>query len=212
MYDRWSPCRGAEAVYIMPEVGSGLNLLEPLYHVYTRHRIGRQHLHKEWEKALQQGRDSNEECRGGPDGRRSSPLFSAVLDNDFRLACLLLDHGAQIEKYNPRGLTVLQEAILERHGTIVQLLLDHGANSDTSILCKLLFDPKAPRLASMERIPSCSTFLLGGTSRHLAVVEGLVDTATRLLLRGANPPASTHVGWTPLDIALLNHQRTMVTL
>ncbi len=164
--------------------------LADIYHFYYRkHGRSLSTVHDQWKEAPESGHTPNEEWSFSHDRRRVSPLFSAVLDRSAHLTELLLHHGAHLNEHNREGRTVLQEAVILAHQDIVLLLLDRGANVEREIL---------------------SDFLRGGTALHLAVTEGLVDIARSLLCYGADTQARTEVGWTAVDIAILDHQRTVL--
>ncbi|KAF1949801.1 hypothetical protein CC80DRAFT_456958, partial [Byssothecium circinans] len=152
-------------------------------------------LYDDWKKNLKDGHNPNEEWTSDVVPkyglRCSSPLFSAVLEDDLRLATLLLDHGATPEKHNGEGRTSLQEAVIKRNVHMVQLLLDRKAKPDTRMV---------------------SEFLCGGTALHIAVLEGQVNIVNILLGGGAEPLAKTNVGWTPVHVAVLDHQGKILSL
>lgn len=60
------------------------------------------------------------------------PLHSAVANNNeqvsFRLAKLLVDHGAEVNVKQHGGWTPLHQAAALGHNEVVRLLLNHGAN------------------------------------------------------------------------------------
>lgn len=165
------------------------NRLEKIYYFYEKHHGPRPDVYNPWKEILERGDSPNEEWDSAYDRRRASPLFSAVLDESLQLTELLLNAGAELNEHNRDGRTVLQEAIILAHSGIVLLLLDRGANSETQI---------------------SSGFLLGGTALHLAVTEGLVDIVRDLLDHGADTQARTQVGWTPLDVAVLDRHTTVL--
>lgn len=163
-----------------------------LAHIYffnEKHGQGSEKLYAQWKEILHGGHDPNEEWDYKHNQIRTSPLFSAVLDNNLELAKLLLQYGAKIEKHNLEGRTALHEAIVRSHEDMVQLFLNHGADLET---------------------PVTSRHLEGGTALHLAATEVLVDVIEGLLQRGANPQARSRAGWTALDIAILDRQETVL--
>ena len=162
-----------------------------LFHIYLfgqKHGYGAEKVYEQWTEILKGGHDPNEDW-GLRDQARTSPLFSAVLDNEVETAKLLLQYGAKIEKHNLEGCTALQEAIVRSHNDIIQLFLDHGTDLEVQVT---------------------SEHLEGGTALHIAVVEGLVDVVESLLERGANPEARLRDGWTAVDIAILDRQETVL--
>ena len=164
------------------------NELEHLYRYSQRRRLD---LYDAWKTSLEDGYDPNEEWKPVHDQRYTSPLFAAVLDENPLLAELLLDHGARLEDHNREGRTVLHEAVISNHEGMVLRLLARGAN-----------------IGSQLR----SDFLRGGTALHLAVTECLVDIVKHLLDHGDNILARTEIGWTPVDIAILDHQTTILDI
>ncbi|KAF2707533.1 HET-domain-containing protein [Pleomassaria siparia CBS 279.74] len=167
------------------------NMLKTYYYNKRKHFLEPQELYDDWKRMLDTNHSPNEDWGhgNGNDRRHSSPLFGVVLDDDVQLISLLLDYGAQLEMYNLEGRTALQESIIESSQTAFRLLLDRGARPDTPIM---------------------SEFLRGGTALHIAVTEGLLDVSKTLLRYGANPGARTDAGWTPADIAVLDHQGKML--
>ena len=165
------------------------NQLENIYCFYVKRRGTRPDVYDKWKKILESGHNPNEERNSSRDGRRVSPLFSAVLDETLQLTELLLHHEAHLDEHNREGRTVLQEAVILAHQGIVLLLLDRGAKSESQIL---------------------SGFLSGGTALHLAVTEGLVDIVRSLLNHGTDTQATTQAGWTSVDNAVVDHQTTVL--
>lgn len=165
------------------------NQLEHSYCFSQKH--GGYDLYKGWKNILESGHSVNEEWASSHDRRRTSPLFSAVLDESLPLTELLLDSGANLEEHNREGRTVLQEAVILANQDIVQLLLDRGAQVHS---------------------PAISGYLSGGTALHLAVAEGLVGIVRGLLTHGADAKARTGIGWSPVDMAILDHQTTVLEI
>ncbi|KAF9878233.1 hypothetical protein CkaCkLH20_04271 [Colletotrichum karsti] len=165
---------------------SGQHLRWPPYPRYT---------YNQWKTELENGFDPNTTWAGSND---RSPLFIAVLTGDINLTALLLNYGAQTEDYNDNGMTVLHEAILKGHEEIAKLLLRCGAN------------PNLPIIRPISRFPP--PFYPGSTALHLAVLEGLLDVARCLMHHGADSQAMTLVGWTPVDVAVLGRQTSMLEI
>ncbi|KAF2097491.1 hypothetical protein NA57DRAFT_77748 [Rhizodiscina lignyota] len=168
------------------------NRLAHFYSFAQKHPSwGGKQLHTTWKDILEDGHDPNEDWDYGRRGDRirTSPLFATVLDDELQLAELLLQYGAKIETRNLEGFTALHEAIIRNRKDHVQLFLDHGADLETQVI---------------------SGPLEGGTAVHVAVAEGVVDMIGNFLQRGANPQARTRVGWTAVDIAILDRQETVL--
>lgn len=166
--------------------------LEALHHFYyEKHGRDLSVVYDSWKKLLESGHSPNDEWTSSRDRRRVSALFNAVLDESLQLTELLVHYGAHLNEYNLDGRTVLQEAIILGHQDIVQLLLGRGANTESQIV---------------------SDFLRGGTALHLAVTEGLVEIIRSLLGAGAETKVRTEVGWSPVDIAVLDHQPTALEI
>ncbi|ETS86078.1 hypothetical protein PFICI_04103 [Pestalotiopsis fici W106-1] len=157
------------------------------YFFAQKHGGWRKGMYGRWKEILENGYDANEEWNNN--SKRASPLFSVVLDNELELAELLLAHGASTEKPHSAGRTPLQEAVVLSSAAMVQLLLDRGAKVDA---------------------PIRSGLLVGGTALHLAVMEGRMEIVRTLLAHKADPRAQTEAGWTPVDIAMLDHQVVML--
>lgn len=164
------------------------NELQRSFYFAQKHGNLQPHLFEDWKRILERGHDPNEDWtrQGITEGtKRSSPLFHAILEGETRLAELLLEHGADPERYNSHGHTALQGAVAQSDGSIVKLLLERGASSSS---------------------PIRSEFLCGGTALHLAAVEGSAGIVDELISRGADALARTAVGWTAADLAILDRQ------
>lgn len=57
-------------------------------------------------------------------------LFIAILENKNESATLLIEHGADIQFQNHRGLTPLMLCVLRRNVTMCKTILSHGVNID----------------------------------------------------------------------------------
>ena len=60
-------------------------------------------------------------------GMQVAPIHSAVAENSVPIAALLLDHGADVNATQMRGVTALHSAVHRNNLEMVKLLLDHGA-------------------------------------------------------------------------------------
>lgn len=107
-----------------------------------------------------------------------TPLGYAAYFNHPAIVRTLLDRGADpnLRSNNGLGVVPLHSALSGNHRQIADMLLDSGANID---------------VASAE----------GYTPLHYAALNGDIETAQRLLRRGAVPRANTE-GRTPRDLAL----------
>ena len=59
---------------------------------------------------------------------RSSPLIAATFGGLVEMVALLIQHGAEIDAYNPEGRTALQTAAKMRNFECAQILLQGGAD------------------------------------------------------------------------------------
>ncbi|VUC24212.1 unnamed protein product [Clonostachys rosea] len=165
------------------------NELESVFAFASKYPRFYEKICERYQELLQGGHDPNEEWDDGRGPIRLSPLFSAIMDGNIQLTDLLLKFGADPTRYNRRGRTALHEAIVRAHKPIVELLLERET------------DPE---------IPLRSEFLTGGTALHLAVCEGQEDIVQSLLTHGCNPQARCESGWTPADVAILDHQTAVL--
>jgi len=58
------------------------------------------------------------------------PLHIASKTGNYELTCLLIDHGAQIDRIDKKGRTAFTMACIHNHVTIAKKLVEHGANVD----------------------------------------------------------------------------------
>ncbi|CAH0057353.1 unnamed protein product [Clonostachys solani] len=165
------------------------NELESLFLFASKYPRMYENIYERYQELLEGGHDPNEEWGDGRGPIRSSPLFSAIMDENVQLTTLLLKFGADATQHNGRGRTALHEAIPCAHKPIIELLLARGTNPET---------------------PLKSEFLHGGTALHLAVSVGQVDIVRSLLSHGCNPQVRCESGWTPADVAILDHHAAVL--
>ncbi|CAG9981499.1 unnamed protein product [Clonostachys byssicola] len=165
------------------------NELESLFLFASKYPRLNESLYERYQELLEGGHDPNEEWDHGRGPIRSSPLFSAIMDENVELTALLLNFGADATRHNRRGRMALHEAISRAHKPIIELLLERGT------------DPEAPLK---------SECLQGGTALHLAVSAGQVDIVRSLLSHRCNPQIRCETGWTPADLAVLEHHTAVL--
>lgn len=162
------------------------------YYILQKHGRGPENTYNEFKRTLENEYDPNEDWNHKAFRQqrvRPSPLFRAVLDDNLKLAELLLQYGARIEIRNVEGRTALHEAIVRWRTDIVHLFCRNGADLEA---------------------PVTSEYSFGGTALHIAATEGLVDIVQSLLRHGANSQARSRFGWTALDIGILDHQEAVL--
>jgi ankyrin repeat protein len=108
---------------------------------------------------------------------KSTPLHVASSRGYMKVACILLDHGADVAARDKFGLTPLLQACRKRHVQVAHILLDHGA------------DPSAKAKH-------------GWTPLHEVSSGGHMELARTLVVRGANVNTQDRHGWTPYQGAL----------
>lgn len=133
------------------------------------------------------------------------------------MAELLLDHGAEVDARDAQGHTPLELALLAGKVQVARLLVKRGA----------AFDPQALLLLMAHRGVSdrdVLRFLLGAGARldgrdeaglaplHIAVTQGDLRLAKRLLILGADPNQPFPDGRLPLDAARLAGNPELVRL
>ncbi|KAM3065509.1 hypothetical protein ACMFMG_011605 [Clarireedia jacksonii] len=135
-------------------------------------------------KNLQNGHD--------PNGNRDSyHLYSAIGRNQKQVVELLIQFGARLDIRTKQGTTVLHEAVKRRNRHIVRILIKHGADLEAVI--------------EGDEYEGC-------TCIYLAVVNQDHKMVNLLLSIGACSTVASKHGWTPLDVALLDHQADIARL
>jgi len=105
-----------------------------------------------------------------------TPLHLASRNGHAKVACKLIERGADLTAQNNVGWTPLHLASYWEQVDVARILIEHGAdvtarNND------------------------------GETPLHLASHEGQVDVARMLIVHGADATAQKNYGWTPLHLA-----------
>ncbi|KAI1367906.1 hypothetical protein F5Y08DRAFT_326351 [Xylaria arbuscula] len=105
-------------------------------------------------------------------------LARALLEEDTKLAKLLIEHGANISVANNLGHTPLQVSLFQRDLKMARILVKSGANIS-------------------------GTDAFGNTALHIAVHANDIELAELLISYGADVLAADNIGRTPLHIASL---------
>ncbi len=148
------------------------------------------------------------------------PLHCAALATSDRIevALMLLQAGALIDARNHLGVTALHSALLQGDAHLAQLLLDRGACIDNSD------EATVKTAASAVRYPEVMRLLLdrgmdanlrnnsGASLLHFAVAAESAETVRMLLERGANPNYRNSRGDTPIDLASMVGDPTILMI
>jgi len=134
------------------------------------------------------------------------PLFTAVMDNDYRLVRELLRKGAQVNEKDGGGGTPLHFASCQGHLEISKYLILMGADVNSADNCgstplHLACDAGLKDLAELFISKGADINAAaddGLTALHLASRCGAVDLAAFLISKGADINAKDTKGFTPL--------------
>ena len=145
------------------------NQLESLYHFSQKHASFR--LYDQYKADLDRGATPDEHWSLG---RRSSPLFSAILDGDAELTRLLLEHGADPLTTSNAGWTPTHVAVVEHQSTLLSTML---ARIGTTSL--IFTSTEARDEASVDDTNLASHLLAHGVrgtnGRHVALFVDLLN-------------------------------------
>jgi ankyrin repeat protein len=142
--------------------------------------------------------------RPGPDG--SYPIHVAASQGRVAVAAELLQHGADAEARDRDGRTPLHVALANGKIPVAQLLLQHGADDDLQALLQDLVrsdsaDRDAVDLLVGRGVDINALGPDGKAPLHLAVTNGYVKLAKRLITAGADVNLPDADGSTPLALA-----------
>ncbi|KAK3643756.1 hypothetical protein LTR56_010062 [Elasticomyces elasticus] len=149
------------------------------------------HLHNWWQLLPRSRQDSI--CAGRPTGwdEEANPLLLACALGLPSLARRMIQQGRDVDAISRNGLTALHVAVAQGWLNIIALLLEYGA--DTAVLTELLADTAM-------------------TALHLAALYGNVEAVELLLQHGADISARDENGSTPLVIASIEGNNTVVEM
>jgi len=142
-----------------------------------------------------------------PDAQGAYPLHVAARNGQIAIARALVDHGARLDIRDSEGRTPLHLALAEGRTALAKMLFVAGAaDSPQAILFALVREGSADRdaLALLHKRGADLNAVddTGQAPLHLAVVNGRVALAKRLILAGADTNRPDADGQTPLALAL----------
>lgn len=170
------------------------------------------------------GREDNPDST---DDKGDTGLFIAINTNDLDYAKKIIKAGADVNLFNPDGISPLHAAVIQKKFEIAKLLLDNGANpdiqdsgGDTPLMLAVVneqtdfADLLARKGADVNHMRSS-----GWAPIHNAVYWNNTEIARILLKNGAHAnelSARTFrtfpAGTTPLQIAAANNNKAMIDL
>lgn len=146
---------------------------------------------------------------------RVTPLYLAVQEGTPQSAAALIERGADIQTADPRGRTVLYEAVCADNTTVTRKLLERGADPNirerefgTTALLSAAMDGRTEivrLLLEHGANPNLGKQAGGATALHLAILKNHADVVRLLLEHKADPNTRTKAGTTPLQTALNNN-------
>lgn len=147
-------------------------------------------------------------------------LHEATMHDHTRVACLLLDYGANINARTSSGLTPLHGAVMFRCHTTAAVLLTRGANAEfplnnglTALHQAAMYgDAKMTRLLLAHGAAVDSQSQHARTPCHWAALKGHVEVVHLLLAYGADEQAHDSTGRTPRDWAIANGHPAIVAM
>lgn len=147
------------------------------------------------------GSDTN---KPGPDG--SYPLHVAASQGRVAVAAELLQHGADTDARDREGRTPLHVALANGKIPVARLLLQHGADDDLQALLQDLVRADSADRDTVDLLLARGVDInaLGPDGKaplHLAVTNGYVKLAKRLITAGADVNLADADGSTPLALA-----------
>jgi ankyrin repeat protein len=142
-----------------------------------------------------------------PDAAGDYPIHVAARNGQVAIARVLLDHGARLDVRDVKGRTPVHLALTAGRTEVAEVLFSAGAaDSPQALLFALVREGSADRdaLALLHK-RGADLNAVGDTGQaplHLAVVNGRVALAKRLILAGADANLPDADGQTPLALAL----------
>ena len=130
---------------------------------------------------------------------------------------LLLDHGARIDARDAQGHTPLELALMAGKVQVARLLVKRGAAFDPQGLLLLMAHQGISDRDVLHFLLNAGARLDGRDDEglaplHIAVTQGNLRLAKRLLILGADPNQPFPDGSLPLDAARLAHSPELIRL
>lgn len=131
----------------------------------------------------------------------NTPLHKFSLANKLDAVLVLLKNGAQTEVLNAMGRTALLEAVAWNRLEVVKLLTKNGANSNT------VSGPQSFEVDAYDR-----WWYAGRVPLHEAFYNSNAGVVDMLVQAGADYNHTSPGGWTILDLAILQRDRSIINL
>ncbi|MDR1235455.1 MAG: ankyrin repeat domain-containing protein [Holosporaceae bacterium] len=117
----------------------------------------------------------------------NTPLHGVAYSGDERMAQVLIDNGAEVNRKNDEGYSSLHIAVMREHTNVVVILLDNKANIDEQGNA-------------------------GNSPLHIAAMHGRRNVVEILLDRGANIDLQDNDGFTAAHWAVIFEEREIVEI
>ncbi|MEA3276859.1 MAG: ankyrin repeat domain-containing protein [Pseudomonadota bacterium] len=152
-----------------------------------------------------------------PDPHGELALHVAARRSRVVIARELLKHGANVNGENRQGQTPLHVALVNGKTQVAGVLVDNGAADDPQALLFGLVGEGVDDRDSLDFLIKRGADVdarndAGASPLHLAVSEGHLLLAKRLIDQGADVNLPDGTGRTPLAMATSNDDRDIVTL
>jgi ankyrin repeat protein len=137
----------------------------------------------------------------------NTPLHRFSMANKLDAVLVLLEHGAQMEILNAMGRTALHEAVDWDRSGVVKLLTENGADTNT------VSGPRSEEVDEAVRWWDPGRWWYAGrVPLYAAIYNSNFEVVKMLITAGANYQLASPGGWTILDLALLQRDRSIISL